>query len=118
MKDFRYRNVVNVRENGQISDFQLIMLSFRPISFYEIDDNYEELCQEIIDQVDNVTQRSSMLQFISAFKSTIDSQSVEPMRNYLKALNTGRLSLEQQDGICKSIQSFLEYNANQTHLYN
>lgn len=118
MSENGYRNVVVVRENGKISDFQLIMMSFRPVSFFEIEDHYEELCQEIIESVDNLSVRAKMLQFVSVFKSTIDTKSIEPMEKFLSENHQDKLSRKQLDGICNSIETFIQQDLNQPHLYN
>lgn len=118
MKDNRTRNVVSVRENGQISDFQLIMMSFRPISFFEIEDSYDELCLEIDSQVENGPIKDKMLQFVSVFKSTIDAKSLEPMIEFLSDFNDSQITPTQLNSIYQSLELFIDYSQSKPSLLN
>lgn len=115
MVNIKPHNAVAVLENGQIFDFQIIMVSFRPISFFEIDDSYDELVAEIKRTTQDGALQDKMLEFIQAFKSTIESKTIEPLSSFLKSNGEARLDPKQIEGIYQSIQTYLSFESNQNH---
>ncbi|AMC93139.1 hypothetical protein AOC36_03870 [Erysipelothrix larvae] len=85
-----------VISNGNLSTGpQLVLPSFRPISLYEIEDDFDQLTQEVEVGVSDEMIRNEMIEFLSAFKEALRLKNVLPLVDYFVMNHGGRVNMEQ-----------------------
>lgn len=87
---------------------QIVLPSFRPISLYEIEDNYEELVQEVQATIDDPLVVNELEFFLSAFRESLNAKNIRPLMDYFVINHGGRIDLDALHPALEALSGFID----------
>lgn len=116
MSETEKSQVVIVNMNPADSNVQIIIPPFRPVSLYEIEDSFDEICEEIQTSIHEPAVADSIIEFVSAFKETLDDGDILPLMEYFGNTNIQNLNVGELRLLFDSLRDFLNQNKNKNRL--
>lgn len=108
--------VIIVNRSPVDDSIQIVVPPFRPISLYEIDDSYEEVREEIFAQVDDKIIANKIIEFMDAFKDSIDTKDAFPIVEYFIDHYESDMEPDHIKQIFDSVDEFIESIHDQNRL--
>lgn len=103
----KYRQVIIV--NGELpSGPQIVFPFFRPISLYEIEDDFDNLMREIEEDNGDVEFMDQMILFMQAFKDALEEKNSDPLVYYFMINHGNEVDFNQIQDVFDVLDDFIE----------
>lgn len=112
------KQAIILHENGEQFDFQILLLNFRPVSFYEIEHGFDELSHELNESAIHAEAKPRILAFLDAVRQALEDKDVTSLKDYLSDPEHGHFDARQQASVVKAVEMFLATDADKPHLFN
>ena len=86
---------------------QIVLPFFRPISIYEIEDDYDDLIKEIKTKTESEL-KDEMISFLDAFKESLEAKTADPLFNYFVFNHAGNIDMNQIQDVFDALDNFIE----------
>lgn len=106
------QSIIIVNNNAAMGP-QIVLPFFRPISIYEIEDNYDELITEVKAATGDEFQEQ-IISFLDAFKESLDAKTAEPLFNYFIFNHAGNIDTDQIQDVFDALDDFIAYATDDT----
>src|SRR5690554_765475 len=95
--------------NGNLpSGPQIVFPFFRPISLYEIEDDYDNLVKEIKENHEDEEFLDQMVLYIDAFRVSLKEKSADPLIHYFLINAGGSVDVNQIQDVFDALDNFIE----------
>lgn len=111
----KFRRVVIVN-GGLPSGPHIVFPFFRPISLYEIEDDYENLLEEIKESHPEDEFMDQMILFIDAFRDSLTEKSADPLVEYFLLNHGDNLDVNQIQDVFDALDDFIEQATDEDRL--
>lgn len=118
MTDQRNHQIVIINNANLTMGPQIVFPSFRPISLFEIEDDYDNLVHEINVKFKDYELKDELIEFIAAFKGALDDKSIEPLIQYFIINHAGRFDINQAQAVFRVLGQFINEATDETRLMN
>lgn len=90
--------------------FQIVIPPFRPINMYELEDDFDEVVEEIKMNVLDKHVSNAMIQFITSFKDSIETETVIPLVEYFIQNKIQGMSSDDMKLVFDSVREYIHYS--------
>ena len=108
--------VILVNKSMSDNSVQIVMPPFRPISMYEIEDNYDAIVSEIKSQIPDREMSNHIIGFVTAFKDSIDVKDIFPIAEYFMKHGTGQVDTTEMIRMFDLLGDFIDQASDQNRL--
>ena len=115
MDNLNYRQILIVNGNS-LSGPQIVLPFFRPISIYEIEDDYDNLVLEIKNNRLNDAFLDEMLSFIGAFRTSLLEKNADPLVHYFIMNHGSNVDVHQIQDVFDTLDDFIEQATDENRL--
>lgn len=96
--------------------FEIVIPPFRPISMFELEDEFEAVCDEIENTIYDEDLSEAIINFISAFHDAIKVKDVVPLVDYFVANNVQGMEAHDMKLVFDSLREFIHYSTDENRL--
>ncbi len=97
-----------IMNNNAAMGPQIVLPFFRPISIYEIEDNYDELIGEV-KKADLDEFQDEIISFLDAFKESLEIKHAEPLFNYFLFNHATSIDASQIKEVFSALNDFIAH---------
>ena len=118
MSEFKGNQTIIISGNPLESRFEIIIPPFRPINMFELEDDFENVVEEIENNVMNEEVSEVIIHFITAFKDSIEKEEIVPLLDYFLNSNIKGLEADDMKLIFDALREYIHYSTNEERLMN
>lgn len=104
------KQVVIMNLNPVTMELQIIIPPFRPVTLDEIEEDYEELCDEISASIEDDLIAEAIVILLGAFKETLEDGNILPLMDYFGKAQFANIQPEEIQAIFDSLHEFMDDN--------
>lgn len=97
---------VILMSNSPNSGPVLVLPFFRPISIYEIEDDFDSLVEEL--KALKIPYEKELIEFLKAFKESLSAKNVEPLFSYFMLNMADDMDLSNIQPIFEALGNFID----------
>lgn len=110
------QSIIIVNNNSSMGPL-IVLPYFRPISIYEVEDNYDELIHEVKQSVHENLHEEIVL-FLGAFKASLEAKSADPLFDYFVLNHGNNIDFNQVHEVFDALDDFIEHATDETRPMN
>ena len=99
--------VIIVNRSPYDQSIQIVIPPFRPIHLYELEDNFDEVVEEIEMKIGDRDVANRVIEFISAFKESLEEGDVLPIMDYFMSNDINTMKPNDLIQIFESLKEFI-----------
>lgn len=96
--------------------FEIVIPPFRPISMFELEDEFDAVCEEIEETIYDDDLSEAILKFVSAFHEAIKVQDIVPLVDYFVSNNVQGMEAQDMKLVFDSLREFIHYSQDENRL--
>ncbi len=108
--------VILVNKSLSDNSIQIVMPPFRPISMYEIEDDYDNIVEEIKKDIHDTDMSKHIVGFVTAFKDSIESNDILPIADYFMQHGSGQVDASEMVRMFDLLGDFIDTAADKNRL--
>lgn len=89
--------------------FQIVIPPFRPINMFELEDSFDSVVEEIETNIFDEKVSGAMIHFITAFKDSIESETIVPLVEYFVQNKVQGMSSQDMKLVFDSVREYINY---------
>lgn len=108
MKETDVQRIIIMSEGTLASGPQIVFPYFRPISFYEIDDDFDNLVKEINATQAEEAYKKEIILLVTLFKDSLEEGNANPIFEYFLFNHPEAVDIEQLEDMMDILNKFIE----------
>lgn len=112
------QRVVIINNTSLATGPQIVFPSFRPISLFEIEDDFDNLVSEIENNYQSTNVAKDIVAFIGAFKESLEDKTADALIDYFTFNFGGNMDPAQITELFFALDSFIEGATDEERLMN
>ena len=102
--------------NASEARFQIIIPPFRAINMFELEDSFDNVVEEIETKILDDTVSHAMIEFITAFKDSIQSETIVPLVEYFISNKIQGMTPDDIKSVFYSVREYIHYSNDETRV--
>lgn len=103
---------------GNVSEarFQIVIPPFRPINMFELEDDFDNVVMEIQENIQDEKISATMIEFVTAFKDSINTENVVPLVEYFIENKVQGLTSNDMKLVFDSVREYIHFSNDQNRV--